>query len=128
MHSQLLRSFDGCPSLYTLQAVSNSLWAYAKIGYKPGVMLLDVTALKAATMFHQYTSQEVANTLWALAALDHYPGSEMLSAAAIQLAKRLEHFTPQVNLIVMLSACLIASLRFDLAAYANGWKGMTSGQ
>ena len=40
-----------------LQAVSNSLWAYAKLGYNPGRELLDCTARRAGSMLHQYTSQ-----------------------------------------------------------------------
>ena len=43
-----------------MQAVSNSLWAYAKLGYNPGILLLDVASQKAAGMLHQYTSQELA--------------------------------------------------------------------
>ena len=39
------------------QAVSNSLWAYAKLGYNPGRELLDCTARRAGSMLHQYTSQ-----------------------------------------------------------------------
>ena len=40
-----------------MQAVSNSLWAYAKLGYNPGRELLDCTARRAGGMLHQYTSQ-----------------------------------------------------------------------
>ena len=40
-----------------VQAVSNSLWAYAKLGYNPGRELLDCTARRAGSMLHQYTSQ-----------------------------------------------------------------------
>ncbi len=49
--------------LWLSQAVSNSLWSYAKLGYNPGILLLDVAAQKAAGMLHQYTSQELANTV-----------------------------------------------------------------
>ena len=80
-----------------LQAVSNSLWAYAKLSYNPGILMLDVASQKAAGMLHQYTSQELANTVWALGALEHYPGSSMLSSAATQIARRMEQFTPQVR-------------------------------
>lgn len=80
-----------------MQAVSNSLWAYAKLGYNPGILLLDVASQKAAGMLHQYTSQELANTVWALGALEHFPGSSMLSSAATQIARRMEQFSPQVT-------------------------------
>ena len=80
-----------------LQAVSNSLWAYAKLSYNPGKLLMEVAAQKAAGMLHQYASQEVANTLWALATLEHHPGSPMLDAAAVQIARRIEQFSPQVG-------------------------------
>lgn len=80
------------------QAVSNSLWAYAKLGYNPGSRLLDVTAQRATGMLHQYTSQEIANTLWALSVLEHHPGSMLLDAAAVQIVRRVEEFSPQVSL------------------------------
>lgn len=76
--------------------MSNSLWAYAKLGYNPGSRLLDVTAHRATSMLHQYTSQEIANTLWALSTLEHHPGSRLLDAAAVQIARRVEQFSPQV--------------------------------
>lgn len=85
-----------------LQAVSNSLWAYAKLGYNPGVLLLDVASQKAAGMLHQYTSQELANTVWALGALEHYPGAAILSSAATQIARRMEQFIPQVCIPALL--------------------------
>jgi hypothetical protein len=78
------------------QAVSNSLWAYAKLGYNPGILLLDVAAQKAAGMLHQYTSQELANTVWALATLEHHPGAAMLNSAATQIARRMDQFSTQV--------------------------------
>ena len=79
-----------------MQAVSNSLWAYAKLGYNPGSRLLDVTSHRAAGMLHQYTSQEIGNILWALAILEHHPGPVLLDAAAIQISRRVEQFSPQV--------------------------------
>ena len=79
------------------QAVSNSLWAYAKLEYPPGSRLLDVTAARATGMLHQYTSQEIANTLWALAMLTHHPGAQLLDAGAVQIARRIEQFSPQVR-------------------------------
>ncbi len=44
------------------QAISNSLWAYAKLGYNPGKELLAVTSRRAQTMLHQYTSQASLKT------------------------------------------------------------------
>ena len=82
-----------------LQAVSNSLWAYAKLGYNPGSRLLDVTAHRAIGMLHQYTSQEIANTLWAMATLEHHPSAMLLDAAAVQIARRVEQFSPQVGYV-----------------------------
>lgn len=81
-----------------MQAISNSLWSYSKLGYNPGHRVLDVAARRAAVMLHQYTSQEIANTLWAFATLEQNPGSGMLDAAAMQIARRIEQFSPQVRL------------------------------
>ena len=61
--------------LVMLQAISNSLWSYSKLGYNPGHRVLDIAARRAAVMLHQYTSQEIANTLWAFATLEQNPGS-----------------------------------------------------
>lgn len=83
--------------LCRMQAVSNSLWAYARLSYNPGSRLLDVTAHRAAGMLHQYTSQEISNTLWALSMLEHHPGTVLLDAAAVQIARRVEQFSPQVS-------------------------------
>jgi len=81
-----------------MQAISNSLWSYSKLGYNPGHRVLDIAARRAAVMLHQYTSQEIANTLWAFATLEQNPGSGMLDAAAMQIARRIEQFSPQVRL------------------------------
>ena len=79
-----------------MQAISNSLWSYSKLGYNPGHRVLDIAARRAAVMLHQYTSQEIANTLWAFATLEQNPGSGMLDAAALQMSRRIEQFSPQV--------------------------------
>ena len=79
------------------QAVSNSQWAYAKLGYNPGRELLDCTARRAGGMLHQYTSQEIANSLWAFATLEHHTGAQLLDAAAVQIARRIEQFSPQAR-------------------------------
>lgn len=78
-----------------LQAVSNSLWAYAKLGYNPGREVLDAAVHRALHSLPQYTPQEVANTLWALATLEHHPGVQLLDASALQIARRIEQFSPQ---------------------------------
>lgn len=80
-----------------MQAISNSLWSYSKLGYNPGHRVLDIAARRAAVMLHQYTSQEIANTLWAFATLEQNPGSGMLDAAAMQMSRRIEQFSPQVR-------------------------------
>ena len=101
------------------QAVSNSLWAYAKLGYNPGILLLDVAAQKAAGMLHQYTSQELANTVWALAMLEHHPGAAMLNSAATQIARRMDQFSTQVctcssPVVLQRRICLAAPSSSDL--------------
>lgn len=87
------------PVYLHLQAVSNTLWAYAKMGKNPGLILLDMAAMKALSMCHQYTIKEIANTLWAFAELSHCPPEEALNALAVQFAKRMgvEHPLPEVQ-------------------------------
>ena len=89
-----------CPAM---QAISNSLWSYSKLGYNPGHRVLDIAARRAAVMLHQYTSQEIANTLWAFATLEQNPGSGMLDAAAMQMSRRIEQFSPQVCVMRIIS-------------------------
>ena len=84
------------PLLPLLQAVSNSLWAYAKLGFNPGVQVLDVAAHRVMLSLHQYNSQELANMLFSFATLEHHPGVQLLETAALQIATRLDQFSPQV--------------------------------
>lgn len=76
--------------------MSNSLWAYAKLGFNPGVQVLDVAARRVMHSLHQYNSQELANMLFSFATLEHHPGVQLLEMAALQIATRLDQFSPQV--------------------------------
>ena len=76
--------------------MSNSLWAYAKLGFNPGVQVLDVAARRVMLSLHQYNSQELANMLFSFATLEHHPGLQLLETAALQIATRLDQFSPQV--------------------------------
>jgi hypothetical protein len=88
-----------------MQAISNSLWSYSKLGYNPGHRVLDIAARRAAAMLHQYTSQEIANTLWAFATLEQSPGAGMLDAAALQISRRIEQFSPQARYSAWNAVC-----------------------
>jgi hypothetical protein len=70
-----------------VQAVSNSLWAYAKLSFNPGHEVLDIAGRRALQSLHQYSSQEISNCLWAFATLEHHPGVQLLDAAAIQVGQ-----------------------------------------
>ena len=65
--------------------MSNSLWAYAKLGFNPGVQVLDVAARRVMLSLHQYNSQELANMLFSFATLEHHPGVQLLETAAVLL-------------------------------------------
>ena len=51
------------------QAVSNTLWAFATLGYFPADDLLDRIARHAAATMSTFRPQATSNTLWAMAKL-----------------------------------------------------------
>ena len=85
------------------------------MGKNPGLILLDMAAMKALSMCHQYTIKEIANTLWAFAELSHCPPEEALNALAVQFAKRMgvEHPLPEVQ--AFLCRCVKRLLLLDTA-------------
>ncbi|GLC42994.1 hypothetical protein PLESTM_001410700 [Pleodorina starrii] len=57
--------------LWSSQAVSNIIWAYATLGVQPGAEFLGQVCRHVSCCAPSYRWQELANTAWALATLGH---------------------------------------------------------
>ena len=77
------------------QAVSNTLWAFATLGYLPEDDLLDRVALHAAATMATFRPQATSNTLWAMAKLGYAPPEELFVAAAAQIEADMGCSVPQ---------------------------------
>jgi hypothetical protein len=58
--------------------VANTLWAYAKMGRKPGAGLMRVLHVRTEAMAGTFNAQNVANTLWAYARMGQDPGAGLM--------------------------------------------------
>ena len=79
------------------QALSNMLWADAKLEYNPGAALLEQFGGCILATQQQRTPQSVSNMLWAYATLSHLPGRQLLDAAAEYVTAHLDEFGPQMR-------------------------------
>eukprot|EP00548_Thalassiothrix_antarctica_P016315 CAMPEP_0194197022 /NCGR_PEP_ID=MMETSP0154-20130528/76982_1 /TAXON_ID=1049557 /ORGANISM="Thalassiothrix antarctica, Strain L6-D1" /LENGTH=300 /DNA_ID=CAMNT_0038921663 /DNA_START=147 /DNA_END=1046 /DNA_ORIENTATION=+ len=55
---------------FNSQAVANTVWAYASIGYKIDSIKLDAFVSKAASVLDEFKVQGIINLLWSLAVFD----------------------------------------------------------
>ncbi|CAL5220538.1 g2573 [Coccomyxa viridis] len=80
---------------FEAQAVSNTLWAFATLGYHPSGDLLDRLGHHAAGIIRTFRPQATSNALWAFAKLAYVPCEPFLAAAALQLLTDLPRCVPQ---------------------------------
>ncbi|BDA49701.1 probable RAP domain-containing protein, chloroplastic [Coccomyxa sp. Obi] len=80
---------------FEAQAVSNTLWAFATLGYHPSGDLLDRLGHHAAGIVRTFRPQATSNALWAYAKLAYVPCEPFLAAAALQLLTDLPRCVPQ---------------------------------
>ena len=71
---QLEGRAEALAGTFNAQNVANTLWAYAKMGRKPGTGLLKALEGRAGT----FNAQNVANTLWAYATMGREPGTGLM--------------------------------------------------
>jgi hypothetical protein len=81
---------------FEAQAVSNTLWAFATLGYQPEGDLLERIANHATAIIGTFKPQATSNTLWAFAKFGTPPPDTLLVAAAAQMVQDLPKSVPQV--------------------------------
>ena len=67
---------------FSSQHIAVTMWAVAKLDYKPSKDILQVTVHRALELMPEYNPQNIANTLWSFATLGEYPGADLLDKAA----------------------------------------------
>lgn len=82
---------------FEAQAVSNTLWAFATLGYYPDGDTLDAIGEHAVTILNTFRPQATSNTLWAYAKLGYPPPQSLLAAAAHKMVLDLPKSVPQVS-------------------------------
>ena len=67
---------------FSSQHIAVTMWAIAKLDFKPSRDVLQVMTMRARELIVEYNPQNIANTLWSFATLGEYPGAELLDSAA----------------------------------------------
>lgn len=80
---------------FNAQELSNTLWAYAKLGIQPGGQLLQRFEANCTQQMQYFNVQGVANTAWAYAALNLVPGGGLLEKLEAKAASLATSFDPQ---------------------------------
>ena len=96
---QLIYAIKALLDRFEAQAVSNTLWAFATLGYYPDGDTLDNIGEHAVTIINTFRPQATSNTLWAYAKLGYQPPESLLAAAAQRMLIDLPRSVPQVSLL-----------------------------
>lgn len=80
---------------FDIQAISSTLWAFAKLAHRPSPRELAVVLNMVRTKAHLFNGQAVSNTLWALAALCVLPGRDCIDSLLSAVERNLPTMTPQ---------------------------------
>ena len=75
---ELERRAEAVAGEFKSQEVSNTVWAYATMGMKPGERLMGLLERRAEATAGDFNSQNVANTLWAYATMGRKPGERLM--------------------------------------------------
>lgn len=94
---QLLFAIKALLDRFEAQAVSNTMWAFATLGYYPDGETLDAIGEHAVTIISTFRPQATSNTLWAYAKLGYPPPQSLLAAAAHQMVIDFPKSVPQVG-------------------------------
>lgn len=89
---------------FKAQALSNTLWSFAKVDYDPGEKFVKEFLQASRRQIPWATPQDLVNSLWACAKLNHHPGDEYLQAAVDKSARMLSQFAP-TDLAKLLWSC-----------------------
>ncbi|GIL57480.1 hypothetical protein Vafri_12711 [Volvox africanus] len=74
--------------------LANTLWAVAKLGYRPSERWLEVLLMRASAQMHTFNPQHLANTLYALMLLRYMPPPAWLESFYATAGQRLHGFGP----------------------------------
>ena len=77
------------------QHVSNTLWAFARLGVDPGQDMMEAAAHQLLRCAKAAKTQEIANSMWACAKLGYTPEDECLHALATQFCQQAHKASPQ---------------------------------
>ena len=97
---QLIYAIKTLLDRFEAQAVSNTLWAFATLGYYPDGDTLDAIGEHAVTILSTFRPQATSNTLWAYAKLGYLPPPSLLAAAAHKMVLDFPKSVPQVGDLV----------------------------
>jgi hypothetical protein len=73
MMGQLERRAEAISGEFNSQNVANTLWAFARMGRKPGERMMGQLEQRAEAISGEFNSQEIASTLWAFATMGRKP-------------------------------------------------------
>lgn len=107
---QLIYAIKALLERFEAQAVSNTMWAFATLGYYPDGDTLDQIGEHAVTIISTFRPQATSNTLWAYAKLGYQPPESLLAAAAHQMVIDLPKSVPQVINLLPHCCCLCTKL------------------
>jgi hypothetical protein len=79
---------------FTPQEITNTLWAFATMGTKPGAHVMGQLEWRAEAISGEFNLRDIANTLWAFAAMGAKPGERVMG----QLERRAEEISGEFNL------------------------------
>ncbi len=96
---QLIYAIKTLLDRFEAQAVSNTMWAFATLGYYPDGDTLDNIGEHAVTIISTFRPQATSNTLWAYAKLGYPPPESLLAAAAHQMVIDFPKSVPQVRAV-----------------------------
>jgi len=79
-------SMDG----FNPQAISNTMWAYAKFSVRPSTELLGRVERRAVASMDGFNPQDLANMIWTYATLGVLPSTDLLASMASQTLVHLD--------------------------------------
>jgi very-short-patch-repair endonuclease len=77
------------------QAMSNLMWAFAKLGVSPDTALAEAMSVEAVSRNKDFKPQEIANLMWAFATAKVQPDAALVEAMSVEAMSRSKDFDPQ---------------------------------
>ena len=80
---------------FSAQNISNTLWAFATLGFRPSEALLEGLIEQTVAVQGDFKAQEISITLWAFATLGLQPSEELMAGTMKQAVVVQGDFNPQ---------------------------------